>query len=164
MWLLSADVQILSTDVRLLITDIQAQLDQEQEALASLVTRMDQLLTSVESASRNTDSFTLLNAKLDELTAAFVRQTDQHQPGFCEKKTCAANCHSRLHKARADVVDLINHRLPDTIEDLRQIEVAMKTRDIGKLPMNALHLIDEVSGKPEGTADAEILEQLRKSV
>lgn len=140
LWLLTADIQALSTDTR-------AQIDQLNEALVSLGDRMDQLLTSVESTSRNTATIEQINTKLDQLTDAIARQAEQHQPGFCEEKICSANCHSRLLKERSDVVERINHRLPNTKEDLRRIEVAMKTGDISELPMAALHLLDEVGSQ-----------------
>ena len=149
--LLSLDVQILDTAVRESNADIGVQLNQHREVLVSVGDRLEQLLASTQSSSRNDESATQIMGRLDQLLAVVGRQNNQHSPGFCEAKSCAADCHFRLLKARDDTVDFIDHRLPNVKAELRQIEEAMRTGDVGQLPMTALHLINEIGGRHTDT-------------
>ena len=155
--LLSLDVQILDTEVRESSIVTQTQLDQHREVLASLNDQLNQVLASIQSLSEEEDSSTQIISKLNKLEEVLVRQNNQHPPGPCEAKSCTVNCHLRFLRVRDETVELINHRLPNVKAELRQIEEAMRTGDVGKLPMTALHLIEEVGNKHRGTQNADIL-------
>ena len=88
------------------------------------------------------------------VASAQARADNRHAPGPCEEPSCTAGCHARLVKAKGEVMALIKHRLPDTFEDLKMIETAMRSGDPLMLPMPGLHLIDEVEKRGAETATA----------
>ena len=85
--------------------------------------------------------------KVDRIIHQMEIFKSQHPPGLCKETTCSANCRTQLTQMRVEFLDIIDHRIPGAKEVFGKVDKAMRSGDPLDLPMESVHLIDEVNAK-----------------
>ena len=120
--------------------EIQLRFQEQQENLTVLMQGVAKLL------DESGQIIGLMN-KVDHIIDQMEIFKNQHPPGLCKEKTCSANCRTQLTQMRVEFLEIIEHRIPNTKQVLAQIDKAMTSGDLLDLPMESLHLADEVHAK-----------------